>query len=80
MLLDAGKATEALAAFESTMKKEPNRFRGLYGGARAAEMAGDKVKAAAYYKQLVELAAEADTERAEIKRAKEFLGARSSAR
>ena len=36
MLLDAGKAKEALVAFEATMKKEPNRFRGIYGGARAA--------------------------------------------
>ena len=24
------------------MKKEPNRFRSTYGGARAAELAGDK--------------------------------------
>ena len=27
------------------MKKEPNRFRGTYGAARAAELAGDRMKA-----------------------------------
>jgi hypothetical protein len=74
MLLDAGKPKEALVAFEATMKKEPNRFRGIYGGARAAEAAGDKAKAATYYKQLLELAKEADTEREEIQRAKKFVG------
>jgi hypothetical protein len=72
MLLDAGKGKEALVAFEATMKKEPHRFRGIYGGARAAEAAGDKAKAATYYKQLLELSREADSERPEIQQAKEF--------
>ena len=48
MLLDAGRAKEALVAFEATTKKEPNRFRGLYGAARSAETAGDRAKAAEY--------------------------------
>ena len=48
------------------MKKEPNRFRGIYGAARAAEPAGDKAKAATYYKQLLDVAKEADTERPEL--------------
>ena len=30
MLLEAGNAKDALTAFEATMKKEPNRFRGAY--------------------------------------------------
>jgi hypothetical protein len=70
MLLDAGKNSEALVAFEATMKKEPNRFRGIYGGARAAEAAGDRAKAAMYYKQLLEVAKEADTDRPELQHAK----------
>jgi hypothetical protein len=74
MLLDAGRNKEALAAFEATMKKEPNRFRGIYGGARAAEAAGDKAKAATYYKQLLDVAREADTERPEILHARKFVG------
>jgi hypothetical protein len=74
MLLEANRPKEALIAFEATMKKEPNRFRSTYGGARAAELAGDKAKAMTYYRQLLEIAKEADTERAEIAAAKKFVG------
>ena len=74
MLLEANKPKEALVAFETTMKKEPNRFRSTYGGAKAAMMAGDKAKAATYYKQLLDLAKEADTERPEIAEARKFVG------
>ena len=35
-------------AFEATMKKEPTRFRSLYGGASAAATIGDRAKADAY--------------------------------
>jgi tetratricopeptide (TPR) repeat protein len=70
MLLDAGRAREALAAFELTVKKEPNRFRGLYGAGRAAEAAGDRGKAIAFYKQLLAVAGEADTERPELRDAR----------
>ncbi len=74
MLLEAGKPKEALAAFESTMKKEPNRFRSLYGGASAAAAAGDRGKATTYYKKLLVVAKESDTERPELQQAKKFLG------
>jgi tetratricopeptide (TPR) repeat protein len=75
MLLEAGRHQDALAAFEATMKKEPNRFRGAYGAARAAELAGDRSKAAAYYTQLLAIAKEADTERPEIAAAKKYVAA-----
>jgi tetratricopeptide (TPR) repeat protein len=74
MLLEAGRHKEALEAFEATMKKEPNRFRGSYGAARAAELAGDRAKARTYYKQLLEIAKEADTERPELTQAKKAVG------
>ena len=74
MLLEASKPKEALVAFESTMKKEPHRFRSTYGGAKAAQLAGDKAKAATYFKQLLDLAKEADTDRPEILEAKKFAG------
>jgi hypothetical protein len=32
MLLDRGMAEQALAAFEATLKKEPNRFNAMAGG------------------------------------------------
>lgn len=54
MLLDAGRARDAQAAFQQTMTKEPGRFLGLYGAARAAEAAGDKAGAAALYRKLVD--------------------------
>ena len=76
MLLDAGQAREALAAFEATMKKEPNRFRGIYGGARAAETLGDRAKATAYYKKLLDVAKDADTDRPELQQAKQYLSAK----
>jgi cytochrome c-type biogenesis protein CcmH/NrfG len=57
-------------------RENPNRYRGLYGAARAAEVAGDRSKAVGYYEKLVALAGKADTARPEIARAKTFLGPR----
>ena len=53
MLLEAGEPKQALRAFEATMKKEPNRFRGVSGAARAAELAGDRLAARRYYEQVL---------------------------
>jgi hypothetical protein len=60
MLLEAGKPAEALKEFETTMKKEPNRFRGVYGAAVAAEKASDTAKAKEYYKQLLQICEKGD--------------------
>jgi Tfp pilus assembly protein PilF len=70
MLLEAGNPKDALTAFEATIKKEPNRFRGAYGAARAAEALGNRALARQYYRHLLEIAKDADTERPEISRAK----------
>ncbi len=72
MLLEAGEAKQAVTAFEATMKKEPNRFRGAYGAARAAEAAGDRAAARRYYRQVVAIAKDADTDRPELARARSF--------
>jgi hypothetical protein len=58
MMLEAKRPADALVEFEQSMKKEPNRFRGLYGAALAAEAAGDAGKARTYYARLVELCRE----------------------
>jgi tetratricopeptide (TPR) repeat protein len=76
MLLEADKAGDALVAFEATMKKEPRRFRGAYGAARAAEAAGDRAKARQYYATLLEIAKSTDSTRPEVERARKFVGAR----
>jgi hypothetical protein len=60
MLLEAGKPAEALKEFETTMKKEPNRFRGVYGAAVAAEKASEPAKAKEYYKQLLQICEKGD--------------------
>jgi tetratricopeptide (TPR) repeat protein len=74
MLLDSNQPGPALREFESSMRIEPNRFRGLAGAARAAQRVGDRAKAKTYYEQLLTLAERADAERPELREAKAFLG------
>ena len=59
-------------SFEASQRREPNRFRNYLGSARAAEMAGDRAKAASYYQKLVTLAKDADTARPELVSAKKL--------
>ena len=73
MLLEADRAADALIEFDATMKKEPNRFRGLFGGARAAEAAGQRARAIALYTQLLQVASEPDTNRPELQHARDVI-------
>jgi hypothetical protein len=73
MLLERGSAKEALVAFEASMAKEPNRYNGIAGAAKAAELLSDKAKAKAYFGQLVTLAGSSDTGRRELAAARQFL-------
>lgn len=73
MLLERGKPAEALVAFEATLKKEPNRLGAYVGAAKAAEKAGDQAKAKQYFAKVMEIAAGADEDRAEIAEARVFL-------
>src|SRR5215471_5002864 len=73
LLLESGQAGPALREFEAALKENPNRYRGLYGAARAAEAAGDRQKAEAYFSKFVSVSAKADTDRPEIAQAKTFL-------
>ncbi|MBI4013911.1 MAG: hypothetical protein HY359_16455, partial [Candidatus Rokubacteria bacterium] len=75
LLLEAGQPGAALAEFEASQKTDPNRFHGLAGAARAAELAGDRATAKTHYEQLLALGKTADTERPEIARARAFLAA-----
>ena len=76
LLLQSGQAAAALHEFETSLKENPNRYRGLAGAARAAEAAGDRQKATAYFEKLVALSSKADTPRPELAHAKELLGRR----
>jgi hypothetical protein len=60
MLMQLKRPAEALAAFETTLKKEPNRFRATYGAARAADASGQRQKAYAYYAALLTISKQAD--------------------
>ena len=61
MLLASKRPAEALAAYEASMAKEPNRFRGLDGARRAAAAAGRPDAAARYRQRLLEICKMADT-------------------
>ena len=74
MLLEAGQPAQALHEYEASQTREPNRFRGYYGAAYAAEAAGDRAKAAEYYGKLLALAKGTDSNRPEIARARAFTG------
>jgi tetratricopeptide (TPR) repeat protein len=73
MLLDHGMPKEALAVFEATMAKEPNRFNGYVGAAMAAQAMGDAAQAKETYGKLVTLAAGSDSERPTLAAARSFV-------
>jgi tetratricopeptide (TPR) repeat protein len=73
MLLERGMAKEALAAFEATLKKEPNRLGATLGAGAAAEKAGDTQKARQHYAAAVALSENADPVRPQIAQARAFL-------
>jgi tetratricopeptide (TPR) repeat protein len=73
MLLALNRPSEALAEFERSLKRDPNRFRAIYGAAQAAEAAGTRETARLYYERLLALTKNRDTERLEIIQAKAFL-------
>jgi len=76
MLLELKQPAPALKEFEASQVREPNRFRGYYGAARAAEAAGDRQKAGEYFAKLVDLSKNADGARPELARAKAYMAAR----
>ncbi|MEN6584661.1 MAG: hypothetical protein ABFE02_01240 [Sulfuricella sp.] len=76
MLMALKQPAQALTEFERSLKRDPNRFRGIYGAAHAAEVSGNRTAARAYYVKLQALSAERDTERPELASAKAFLARR----
>ena len=73
LLLELGRPAEALAQYEASIAKEPNRFRGLYGGALAAERAGNLARARAHYDKLLAVTAGSESKRPELVRARQVL-------
>jgi tetratricopeptide (TPR) repeat protein len=73
LLLETGENADALAAYEAALKISPHRFNSVAGAARAAGLAGDRVKARAYWLDLVRLGAHAETPRPELAEARAYL-------
>ncbi len=68
---------QALAEYESTLKKDPGRFNALYGAATAAAALGKIDKAHEYYAQIVKNCENSTSERAELKRSREEVQMRA---
>ncbi|MDA1080322.1 MAG: hypothetical protein O2973_01395 [Gemmatimonadetes bacterium] len=72
ILMIHNQPANALVAYQETLKREPNRFRTIYGAAKAAKAAGQMDVARRYYGDLVKLL-DASSERAALSEAKAFL-------
>jgi len=75
MLLELKEPALALDQFEATLKKEPGRFRALYGAARAAQLSRKPETSQRYFRELLIVCVHADmpgrTELLEAKKATE---------
>src|SRR5436189_5624812 len=79
LLLEMKQPTEAQREFEAALKIYPGRFRGLYGAAQAAELAGDNDGASRYYTKLAAQTSKAGGSRNELNHIREFLSAQAKA-
>jgi tetratricopeptide (TPR) repeat protein len=78
LLRELHRPEQALAEYEASLRMTPNRFNALYGAAQAAELAGNRDKAQAYFLQLLANCPQADTQRPEVQRARLFLARKSA--
>jgi hypothetical protein len=60
MMLDMNEPAQALEQFEATLKKEPGRFRALYGAAHAAQLSGNRDASQKYFLELLTVCSRAD--------------------
>jgi hypothetical protein len=73
LLLDAGQPRAAAVEYAQTLRHYPNRYRALYGAARAAEANADRADAVRHYEALIALTAESNSGRPELQRARAYL-------
>ena len=60
MLLQTNEPRQALEQFQATLKKEPRRFRSLYGAAHAAQLSGNHDSSQRYFRELLRICARAE--------------------
>jgi len=73
LLLVANKPADALREFERSLRVVPNRFRSLAGAGQAAAQSGKKKLAQSYFKQLLSMTANANSERSALNIARSFV-------
>jgi hypothetical protein len=76
LLLENGRAADALREYRAVLKIAPRRFNSIAGAGRAAEMARDGIAARAYASELAQMAAGAETPRPELEWARGILNGR----
>jgi hypothetical protein len=76
LLLELREPQQALKEFDASLLVSPNRFNGLYGAAKAAELSGDREKARTFYAKLTALGERSDGLRPELQAAKVFLASK----
>jgi hypothetical protein len=72
LLLARQDAAAARQEYQAVLRTDPNRFQSILGSARAAKLLGDEAGAGDAYRQLLNLAARADTDRPELAEAKRY--------
>jgi tetratricopeptide (TPR) repeat protein len=76
MLLESKQPTQALVAFEASLRAAPNRFNALSGAARSAQLSGNREKSKSYYARLLAICDHADGDRPELQDARTYLAKR----
>jgi tetratricopeptide (TPR) repeat protein len=74
MLLQDGRPADALREYETSLKRDPRRFRSYFGAGQAAAAANNAERTRYYYGLLVEMAGNGDS-RPELAAAREYLAA-----
>jgi tetratricopeptide (TPR) repeat protein len=73
LLLELKQPAQALKEYETVLQTTPNRFNSLYGAAHAAELAGNRQKARAFYRKLITICGQAKGNRPELQMAKAYM-------
>lgn len=76
METELGHPKEALAAYRTSLKLAPDRYRSYLGAAKAADAMGDGAAARGWWQKLVDLSRDGDGTRPEMADAKRHLAAR----
>ena len=72
MLMQSGNPVEALAQYERSQTRDPNRLRSLYGAGLAAAQGNNRERAKYFYARVTQLVGTSDS-RPEFKRVRDYL-------